>query len=213
MQAGLGHQHSVRVGIVAAFAILLLCFVQRSLQRADAQYTGLCTPWESVSCDGTPSNGYVPPSERPCDRGCYNGGMSLGYRWEAFDLHVDPRVAWIPPDLPPATNDPRLGTLPLVPADAAHLTGPTPFAERPVHNGLMDAVLGTRMLQVTDFELPSCGASASGGQSWTCRRQEPDLSGPAMVPTLGVDKDPGVPSTFPRQARNGNCTARNHRER
>lgn len=51
MQAGLGHQQSVRIGIVVAAAILLLCFVERSLQRAGAQYTGLCTPEESISCD------------------------------------------------------------------------------------------------------------------------------------------------------------------
>lgn len=117
--------------------------------------------------------------------------MSLGYRWEAFDLHADPRVAWIPPDLPPATTDPRLGTLPLVPADASHLAGPTPFAERPVHNGLMDAVLGTRMLQVTDFELPFGGAvfrhvrtnSDIWDQSWRS-----DDTGSSMVELLTPER-------------------------
>ncbi len=64
-----------------------------------------------------------------------------------------------PGDFSPRSLGSSKNSLPLVSKEARHFGGPSPHAERPTHQGVIDLVTAQPLLQETDFELPFGGAT------------------------------------------------------
>jgi hypothetical protein len=94
-----------------------------------------------------------------CRSGCYERHLLGPTGFDPYKLHINPSGAWVLPDFPPISQDPGLGTSPLLTAEVQHFSGPRPFAERPLHQGLIDVLTGRPLWRETDFELPFGGAT------------------------------------------------------
>ncbi len=84
--------------------------------------------------------------------------ISAGARNAAFSLNLNPLFGLRTADLPPKSLDPLLSSSPLVSKEVQHVRGPSPFANRGLHDDTVDLVTGVPLVQETDFELPFGGA-------------------------------------------------------
>lgn len=109
------------------------------------------------ACGNCPRSS-VPPSAS-CESAAWITGGCLGdLLYLQPGLNMDLRMGVTHGNFPPRDVDPILSSSPLISKDMAHASGPQPFAERPSEMGLVDLVIGTPLVQETDFELPFGGA-------------------------------------------------------
>jgi hypothetical protein len=112
----------------------------------------------TISGSGNCPRNSVPPSVS-CESAAWITGGCLGdLLYLQPGLNMDLRMGVTHGNFPPRQVDPILSSSPLISKDMAHASGPQPFAERPSEMGLVDLVIGTPLVQETDFELPFGGA-------------------------------------------------------
>ncbi|MEW6251078.1 MAG: hypothetical protein AB1716_10555, partial [Planctomycetota bacterium] len=87
------------------------------------------------------------------------GGQPYLWPPPGFPLDLNLLTGFGPGDLPPRKLNPAESSTPLLSKGVVHSRGPRPFAERPMHGGVIDLVTGQPLLQAIDFELPFGGAT------------------------------------------------------
>jgi len=129
----------------------------------------------SGSCDQNP------PTYSNCWWNIFNQGTgipdhNLGSN-SGFPLQIDLWRGFGPPDYPPKTLIPELGSLPLVSKGVAHFGGPSPYLSRPMHNDVIDVITGQPLIQAVDFELPFGGAVFRHVRTYSENQTEMPLAG------------------------------------
>lgn len=135
--------------VVTAVLALLLCQSVSGDECGPCATHRYCAP-ENEACATMALERRCWASHRGRDRGTVPFEPPAGY-----PLPIGLQNALGPGDFPPRKLDPHASSAPLVSAESRHgRSMPSPFAERPTQNDLVDLITGQPLYQEIDFELP-----------------------------------------------------------